>query len=195
MIFLLRSFAFFSIIFFIHLPCDDKKIIWRKWGGSMVYSKLVKLIEDNQAELTRRSVKELRERSETKEYLIIPEDLLIERVSDVYSRLVGWLNKEKRATDITKYYKDLGRRRFQEDIPVSEVILAFMLLKRNLWLFVSEKHFFDSTYQLYQALELNNKVVLFFDKIIHCAVTGYEDELYKAGQEKGGIFSRLMKKI
>ena len=160
----------------------------------MVYSKLVKLIEDNQTELTRRSVKELRERSETKEYLSIPEDLLIERVGDVYSRLIGWLNKERRAADIPKYYNDLGKRRFQEGLPVSEVILAFMLLKRHLWLFVSEKNFFDSTYQLYQALELNNKVVLFFDKIIHFAVTGYQEELYKTGKEKGGVFSRMMKK-
>ena len=163
-------------------------------GGKMVYSKLVKLIEDNQSELTRRSVKELRERSETRDYLGIPEDLLVERVSDVYSRLVGWLNKERRSAEIPKYYEDLGRRRFQEGIPVSEMILAFMLLKRNLWLFVGEKHFFDSTYQLYQALELNNKVVLFFDKIIHYAVAGYEDEVHKAGREKGGVLSRLMKK-
>lgn len=160
----------------------------------MIYSKLVKLIEDNQGELTKRSHKELLSREETLRYRHVPEDILKERISDVYSMLVSWLNKEKRAANIQKYYTDLGKRRFNEGIPLSEVIMAFMLLKRHLWLFVTEKQFFDSTYECYQALELNNKVVLFFDRIIYFTALGYEEELIKGGHEKEGIFSKLLKK-
>jgi hypothetical protein len=160
----------------------------------MIYSKLVKLIEDNQGELTRRSLGELLSREETKSYRDVQPEILNERVSDVFSRLVSWLNKEKRAVDIPKYYADLGRRRFNERIPLSEVVLAFMLLKRHLWLFVTEKQFFDSTYECYQALELNNKVVLFFDRIIYFAIQGYEDEFIKTAQDKEGVFTRLLKK-
>jgi hypothetical protein len=161
----------------------------------MIYSKLVKLIEDNQEELTIRSYKELLDREETLRYRNVPEDILKERISDVYSMLISWLNKEKRAGNIRKYYADLGKRRYSEGIPVSEVVMAFMLLKRHLWLFIMEKQFFDSTYECYQALELNNKVVLFFDRIIYFTALGYEEELDKAGHVKEGIFSKLMKKI
>jgi hypothetical protein len=160
----------------------------------MIYSKLVKLIEDNQEELTKRSYKELRSRDETLRYRNVPEDILKERISDVYSRLIAWLNKEKKAGDNRKYYVDLGKRRFAEGIPLSEVVIAFMLLKRHLWLFVMEKQFFDSTYECYQALELNNKVVLFFDRVIYFTALGYEEELEKAGHVKEGIFSKILKK-
>ncbi len=160
----------------------------------MIYSKLVKLIEDNQEELTKRSYNELLSREETTRYRGVPKDILLERITDVYSRLVSWLNKEKRAGDLRKYYSDLGKRRFNEGIPLSEVVLAFMLFKRHLWLFVMEKQFFDSTYELYQALELNNKVVLFFDRIIYFATLGYEEAMAGAGREKEGILSKLMKK-
>ena len=68
-----------------------------------------------------------------------PEDILKERISDVYSMLVSWLNKERRAGNIRKYYTDLGKRRYNEGIPLSEVIMAFMLLKRHLWLFTPWK--------------------------------------------------------
>ncbi len=159
-----------------------------------MYSKLVKLIEDNQDELTRRSSKELLSREETQCYRSLPVDILSERIYDVYSRLISWLNKERRSGDIKKYYTELGKRRFHEGIPVSEVIIAFMLLKRHLWLFVTERQFFDSTYECYQALELNNKVVLFFDRIIYFSAQGYEEELGKAGQHKEGIFSKLLRK-
>jgi hypothetical protein len=160
----------------------------------MIYSKLIKLIEDNQDELTKRSLKDLLSREETKCYRALQPELLAERVSDVYSRLISWLNKERRSGDVQKYYTELGKRRFHECIPLSEVVIAFMLLKRHLWLFVTEKQFFDSTYECYQALELNNKVVLFFDRIIYFATKGYEEEVFKTGQDKEGIFARLLKK-
>lgn len=160
----------------------------------MIYTKLVKLIEDNQDELTRRSLNELLTRDETQCYRSVQPELLKERVSDVFSRLIAWLNKERRAGDIQKYYTDLGKRRFNEGIPLSEVVLAFMLLKRHLWLFVSEKQFFDSTYECYQALELNNRVVLFFDRIIYFATVGYEEEVFKCGHDKESVFSKLLKK-
>ncbi len=160
----------------------------------MIYSKLVEIIEKNREELTRRSFRELLSRDETKSYREIQQDLLSERISDVYDRLISWLKKERSALDVRKYYVDLGKRRFSEGIPLSEVLLAFMLLKRHLWLFVTEKQFFDSTYECYQALELNNKVVLFFDRVIFFAALGSEEELYKAGQEKNGILAKLLKK-
>ncbi|HNY66308.1 MAG TPA: hypothetical protein PKM41_12810 [Deltaproteobacteria bacterium] len=160
----------------------------------MIYSKLVKLIEDNQAELTRRSLKELLGREETRCYRELQPELLNERVSDVYGRLISWLNRERRSGDIQKYYTELGKRRFHECIPLSEVVIAFMLLKRHLWLFVTEKQFFDSTYECYQALELNNKVVLFFDRVIYFATLGYEEEMLKNSQDKEGLFARLLKK-
>ena len=146
----------------------------------MVYSKLVTLIEENAEELSNRLVKDLLSREETKGYRTLSEDLVKERVHDVYSKLGSWLETEKHTSgEIRKVYTELGKKRFREGIPLNEVILAFMLIKRHLWLYVQEKQFFDSAYELYQALELNNRVVLFFDRVIYFVTMGYEAEAGK----------------
>jgi len=146
----------------------------------MIYLKLVKLIEDNAEDLSKRLMKDLLSREETKGYRTLSEDLVQERVRDVYSKLGSWLSAEKHASgEIRKVYTELGKKRFREGIPLHEVLLAFMLIKRHLWLYVREKQFFDSAYELYQALELNNRVVLFFDRVIYFVTMGYEEELLK----------------
>jgi hypothetical protein len=78
-----------------------------------------------------------------------------------------------------------------EGIPLHELIMTFMLIKRHLWMYVLEKHFFDSTYEINQSLELNNRVVLFFDRIIFFASIGYEEEMEKCPKKHPGILSRL----
>jgi len=146
----------------------------------MVYSKLIQLIEDNAQELTKRLCKDLLSREETKNYRKLSEDIVCELVFDVYSKLDKWLSKEKQVSgEVRKYYTKLGKKRFKEGIPLHEVVLALMLIKRHLWLYVREKHFFDSTYECYQALEMNNKVVLFFDRDIYFTTMGYEEEMLK----------------
>ncbi len=146
----------------------------------MIYLKLIKLIEDNAEELSKRLVKDLLSREETKGYRTLSEDLVQERVRDVYSKLGSWLSTEKHTSgEIKKVYTELGKKRLREGIPLHEVLLAFMLIKRHLWLYVQEKQFFDSAYELYQALELNNRVVLFFDRVIYFVTMGYEEDLLK----------------
>ena len=160
----------------------------------MTYSKLIELIENNAGELTNRVCKELLTREETKSYRTLPEDLVRDRIFDVYSRLDSWLNKKSRTGEVRKAYTDLGKKRFKEKIPLHEVVMALMLIKRHLWLYVRENQFLNSTYECYQVLEMNNKVVLFFDRAIFFTVMGYEEELSKSSGDERGFVSRLLKK-
>ncbi|HON38745.1 MAG: hypothetical protein ACOX3E_11945 [Desulfomonilia bacterium] len=160
----------------------------------MIYSRLIKLIEDNADELTNRVCKDLLTREETKSYRTLTQDLLRDRIYDVYSRLDSWLNKKMQTGEVQQYYSDMGKKRFREGIPLHEVIMALMIIKRHLWLYVRENQFFDSTYECYQALELNNKVVLFFDRAIFFTIVGYEEELAESTGTDTGILSRLLKK-
>jgi len=146
----------------------------------MFYFQLLDLIRDNANELTRRLCKDLLSREETKGYRTLYDDVIYDRVFDVYSKLSSWLGLDNHTTsEVRKVYTELGRKRFREGIPLHEVILAFMLVKRNLWEFIQEKQFLETTFEMKQALELNNKVVLFFDRVIYFVSMGYEDELRK----------------
>jgi cell fate (sporulation/competence/biofilm development) regulator YlbF (YheA/YmcA/DUF963 family) len=162
-------------------------------GEKMIYSRLIKLIEDNAAELTDRVYKELLAREETSSFKGLAEDAVRDRIYDVYSRLDSWLGRKSRTGEVQQSYIQLGKKSVKEGIPLHELVMYLMLVKRHLWLYVRENQFFESTYECYQALELNNKVVLFFDRAIFSVIIGYEEE---TGRTSGGegIISRLLKK-
>ncbi|HHO76135.1 MAG TPA: hypothetical protein ENN05_06865 [Deltaproteobacteria bacterium] len=161
----------------------------------MISEKMIAMIKDNADELTNRLCKDLLSREETKSYRKINEDLVWERVFDVYSRLDSWLARDKKKADIKDHYIKMGKKRLHEGIPLSEVVMALMLIKRHLWLYVIEKHFFDSSYEFQQALEFNNRVVLFFDRAIYFTTMGYEEELIKEGvKAEPGIISKFFGK-
>lgn len=161
----------------------------------MISETMISIIKDNADELTKRLCKDLLSREETRSYRNLDKDIVYERVYDVYSRLDSWLSKDKPKGEIQSHYIRLGEQRFKEGIPLAEVVMALMLIKRHLWLYTLEKHFFDTSFEFQQALEFNNRVVLFFDRAIYFTTMGYEKELRKAAEKAGGgLFSRLMRK-
>jgi hypothetical protein len=81
-------------------------------------------------------------------------------------------------TEIERYYTEMGMERCREGFRLSEVLSALFLTKRVLWDCVMSEGLMDSALSLYQTLELDNRVVLFFDKAAYYVAVGYE----KSGQ-------------
>ena len=52
--------------------------------------------------------------------------------------------------------------------------MALFLLKRQIWLYILQEGLLTTNLELYQALELNNRVVLYFDRAIYYLTRGYE---------------------
>ncbi len=140
--------------------------------------KLVGLIQDNAHELTSRLMKDLLSREETKTYASLPEKEVYKRAYEVYSKLGSWLHRDMSKDELKRHYTALGRTRFRENVPLEELVMALMLIKRHLWLYILEAQFFNSTFEIYQSLELNNSVVLFFDRAIYYSVMGFMEEMH-----------------
>jgi hypothetical protein len=161
----------------------------------MISEQIITMIKDNADKLTARLCKDLLSREETKGYRKLDKDLVYERVFDVYSRLDSWLEGNKVKGEVRDHYLKLGVQRFHEGIPLSDVVMTLMLIKRHLWLYVMEMNIYDSSFQLMQALEFNNRVVLFFDRAIYFTTVGYETESRKAaGNPDDSVFRKLFKK-
>jgi hypothetical protein len=145
----------------------------------MIYLKIMEVLKTDADHLSKRVVKDLLNRGETEYHKKYSEDIMYERVFDVYSTLGYWLDRARPKEEIRKHFRELGKKRFDDGIPLHEVIMFLMLIKRHLWLYLLEKHFFESSYELMKSLEMNNRVVLFFDRAILAASMGYEEELMK----------------
>ena len=57
------------------------------------------------------------------------------------------------------------------------------MIKRKLYDYVMANRMLDSAYGLNQIMELNYHVVLFFDRIIHSTIVGYENEMKQAANK------------
>jgi len=142
---------------------------------------LISLIEDHADEITKDLVKEFREREETRHYRDFSDEIVYERVHqvlyNVYRRLGSWLSKNRSKDVIFAYYAELGKERFKEGIPLQEVVMVLLLIKRKLWKFLDENRFLDTGYGLNQLMEMNYYVSVFFDRILHSIISGYQEEM------------------
>ncbi len=163
----------------------------------MISEIIVQRIKENAVKLSDRVIEEILTREETKGYRTLDRHVLYRRIYNVYSMLDAWLSGSHVKGEIKTHYTELGRQRFQEEIPLEEVLMALMLIKRHLWLFVQEQNFFDTTFMFHQALEFNNRVVLFFDRAIYFTAMGYQEELHASlgRAQRSGFLSKIpMKK-
>jgi hypothetical protein len=137
--------------------------------------KLVKLIEKNAKQLSINWLSDVRRHPDTPTYHKFNEEELYNRAFDVYSRLSKWISKETSKEEIHKHYFALGIQRRKEGFALSEVIQAMIITRRHIWLKVMSEGFLDTALDMYKALELNNRVILFFDRAIHFTALGYEN--------------------
>ena len=139
-----------------------------------ISDKLVKLIERDADQLSKNWLSNVQSHPLTPTYHIYDKKKLYERAFRVYSQLGKWISRETSKEDIAKYYTAIGEQRRKEGFTLSEVIQALIITRRHVWLKVLSEGLLDSVLDHHQALELNNRVVLFFDRAIFFTSLGYE---------------------
>lgn len=140
----------------------------------LVSEKLVGLIEQSADNLTKEWLADVQKHPDTPTYQKYNPTELYKRCFTVYSQLGKWLSRETTKKEIAEYYMPMGAQRRKEGFALSEVILALIIIRRRLWIKVLNEGLLDTALELHRALELNNRVVLFFDRAIYYVAMGYE---------------------
>ena len=133
---------------------------------------LVKLIESRAEELAELMVRRVRESPRLASYHRFGDSELSDRARLVYAHVGKWL-EEGSEGQVEEEYLRLGKVRCQERIPLSQVIWALLLIRRNLWQFI-EQQGWETLVDLQRNLDLELLVVRFFDRAILHTVRGYE---------------------
>ena len=135
---------------------------------------LMRLIETHAEELTAKVIQALRTNPRTTFLHQVSEAELKRRGFDLYHNLGRWLG-EKSEAEIEATYRENGRRRFGEGVPLSELIYALILMKQYLWEFIRKNDLPETATNLYGEEQLEMMVGQFFDKALYHAVRGYEE--------------------
>lgn len=135
---------------------------------------LVKLIEDNADELTRKWMEVVRTHPDMPTYREYEEAKLYDRAYSVYSQLGKWLSDKTTKDEIRNIYFNLGKQRREEGFKFSELMLALVITRRVLWLRIPKGDLLEDVSNLHEGINLSNNTVLFFDRAMFFAAQGYE---------------------
>ncbi len=106
-------------------------------------------------------------------YWALPESELKEAVGDVFHHLGDWLTSRTDSAIMARYRR-IGRERFTQKVPLSQLLCAFVLVKVTLIDFIR-----GSVAGERDDVELERELLLsigdFFDKAMCAAAAGYED--------------------
>jgi len=149
----------------------------------MMFSyRLVRLIESHADALAAGLEERVQTNSQVSHFREIPAHELRERVYEIYRHLGEWL-LGKNELDIEHRYLEIGRRRAQQGIPLSELIQAIVLTKENLWDFLKSEAVMDRAVEIMGELEVLQMLEMFFDRAIYYASVGYEEAVSRGAHE------------
>lgn len=141
--------------------------------NSIIANKFVKLIEENHQTIVERYMNDVLRSDKTISYRNFDMQQLYEVGDRVYREISLWVSKGMSRNEIEMFYEKLGKLRFSQGVPASQVFYALVLLKRNIWFFIKEK-LQDDIADYKQLMDLTNRVILFFDNAVLYMLTGQE---------------------
>jgi ADP-ribose pyrophosphatase YjhB (NUDIX family) len=144
-------------------------------GEALISDALVSLVEEHAEEISARWLQAVRSSPTTPTYAGLPPGLAQERAIAVLSKFCSWLSGEEHGEEVAEFYRTLGSQRRRQGFALHEVISAFTLLRREIWLFIGRRDALVDLLEVYRAMELSRRVVLFFDKALYHTARGFAE--------------------
>jgi hypothetical protein len=148
----------------------------------MLSVKLVQLVETHWEQISVRILQKIRNDLRLAHISRLSESELRERAREILKNIGDWLGASQ-DEPLARRSEALGRLRFEEGIPLHEVVLARFIIKEGLMEFVREHAFVETSLQLYAEGELERSVGQLFDRMIYYVIRGYEEALRENHQQ------------
>jgi ADP-ribose pyrophosphatase YjhB (NUDIX family) len=141
---------------------------------NLLSDRLIEVIEKNADRIARLWVEDVTTNHSTAGYHHADRDDLFKKAYGIISQFGRWLGGHHRDEDIRNFYTELGRERHQAGFNLSEALSTQSLLKKHIWEFALSRGMWQKTLDIYMALELDRRIVVFFDKAAFYTTKGYE---------------------
>jgi len=146
----------------------------------MILYRLVRLIETHSQELATCLLDQVQNSELTRSYhQNVPGEELKETVYEIYRHLGEWLMGKDEA-QLEQRYLQIGVRRAEQRVPLSELIWVIVLTKQNLWDFIKKESILERPVEVFGELEMLQLLEQFFDRAIYHASVGYEHAVANA---------------
>ncbi len=143
-------------------------------GRKLLSDHLIHFIEVNSEKIIQILTKDLRTNKSTPYFHKFDPSKISKRGYMVIRQFSKWLGGYYTDEDIRDYYVGLGRERRKEGFQLSEILSALSLTKKHIWEFALSQGIWQKMINIYMALELDRRIVIFFDKAAFYTARGYE---------------------
>jgi hypothetical protein len=150
----------------------------------MLAYRLVRLIETHSDALVTGLLKRVQTSEFTRDYRNVPADDLKRAVYEIYRHLGDWL-MGKSEFDIELRYREIGARRAEQGVPLSQLVWVIVLTKENLWSYLKSEAGIERPTEVFGELEMLQLLDQFFDRAILYASIGYENALVREAVSAG----------
>lgn len=139
----------------------------------MLSSRLIRMIESHGEQIAAETIQRVRKDSELSHLKVVSDSEMRAGVRHVLKDLGGALagNDDLK---LAARCQELGKRRFDEGIPLDEIVRSNQKLKSVIVGFVRNEGSRQTTLEIYAEEELEHLLYRYFDKVLYHVVRGYE---------------------
>ncbi len=156
----------------------------------MIAAKLVELLESHAGRFTSDVVRDLVTNERTRGFRAVDPDELEQRIFQIVQHLGNWIG-DPNSEMVHAEFSEWGRRRFEQGIPLSEVMYAVIVLKQHMRRYFLDNGLVDTAVphvdsdyvlpiHLHGLQDLNARLSRFFDEALYYLACGYEAETRRA---------------
>lgn len=142
--------------------------------ATMLSDELIALIRGRAAEIATLWIDDIQVNPTTRTYRQLSREELFAQVSLSLSQLSRWWQGEDVVADMRSAYRRVGRRRAEGGFALDEVLSALMLLRKHIWTFARQKGIWRRPIEVYRVLELDRRLVLYFDRAMYYSSQGHD---------------------
>ena len=150
----------------------------------MISAKLVELIEIHASRLTNDVAQDLASNPRTPGFRAVSRQELEERIFQIFHHLGNWIG-DSRSARVEAEFSEWGSHRFDQGVPISEIVYAVIVLKQHLRRYIADNGVVDAVFprsdgdyvlpmHLHSLQDLNTRVGEFFDEALYHLARGYE---------------------
>ena len=163
---------FWAIIDSFSLSVSSRDIIEHQ--PNFLSDILVEVIEKNAELISDHWVKDVIFNKTTPSYNLLSPEELSRRFNDDARQYIKWLTGNYNYKKMKTHYRTLGAVSKKEGYTLSELISALSLIRKYIWEFALSQGMWNKAIDIYRTLELERRMMLFFDKASYNVCRGYE---------------------
>lgn len=152
---------------------DSFRQLRRGGDHEMLSDELLRFMQERAGEIARRWLDDIRSNPSTPSYHAIDTENLLDKATAALTQFAHWLLGEEEAAEIQAFYRALGEERQSGGVPFAEVFSSLTIFRKHIWTFAVEQGVWQRSIDVYRILELDRRLMLFFDRAIYQTARGY----------------------